>query len=91
MAFDLRCRQPFRELGAKYFRQKTEPVPRPWGETCLGCWRAEMLGDVERLVTGERSAWGGGLCCRGHGTESAFNLGYSGKSRERLDQGNEVM
>lgn len=50
-----------------------------------------MLGDVERLVTGERSAWGGGLCCRGHGTESAFNLGYSGKSRERLDQGNEVM
>ena len=61
LAFDLRCTQPFRDLGAKHFRQKTEPVPGPWGETCLGCWRAEMPGDVEHLGSGERSAWRGGL------------------------------
>ena len=31
------------------------------GETCLGCWRAEMPGDLEHLGSGERSAWRGGL------------------------------
>ena len=82
-------------MGANSFRQKVEPVPGPWGETSLGCWRAEMPGDVEHLGVGERSAWGGGLdtgaLLQGSWYRVCIKLGYSGKSWERFDQGNEVM
>ena len=77
--------------GSKILQAEDRASAWTLGRNMLGVLEGKMPGDVERLGTGERSAWGGGLCCRGHGTESAFNLGYSGKSRERFDQGNEVM
>lgn len=54
-----------------------------------------MPGDVEHLGVGERSAWGGGLdtgaLLQGSWYRVCIKLGYSGKSWERFDQGNEVM
>lgn len=54
-----------------------------------------MPGDVEHLGGGERSAWGGGLdtgaLLKGSWYRVCIKLGYSRKSWERFDQGNEVM
>ena len=89
----MRFRQPFRDLGAPFLKQKEEPVPRPgWEHTWhVGSRNARSL--EAHTQKGARSgwAWTWRLCYRGHGAESALNPGYSGRLWERFHQGSDVI
>lgn len=79
------------KTGSKILQAEDRASAQTLGRNMLGVLEGRNARGRGGTGSGGEKCLGWGLCCRGHGTESAFNLGYSGKSRERLDQGNEVM
>lgn len=77
MAFGLRWRQPFRDLGATYLKKKEEPPGL--GQNTLGMLRSRNARNLGTYIKKGRGEGGPdmGVLLQGHGTTSAFNHGYS--------------
>lgn len=54
----MRCRWSFRDLGAKYFKQKEEPVLRPWAGNELGVLEGRNVRGLVAHVKGREECMG---------------------------------